>query len=342
MALLKRALSSAKAPPLVALLSFVGLFGWQVWLGTEERERMAALVPGAYFVGPQVAADTLAADLVKLNSTALKIRPAGSYGSGATQEYLARRFTEIGLTPYDKGYRTRFSFHTTSKWGLVLPNRSYYTDYEATNMVGYIRGSAFPSRYLVISARYDAASFSPKTEGNDTGVATMLAIATYLKQHPPLNTVVFVAFDSSELGQVGANIFLETPPMPRDHIAMNLNLDIVGKQGDSKLVIAGTHHTPALIPVVHTAAQWSHGDFLLGHDRPRRLAGSVDDWTYVSDHAPFHAQGIPFLFATIEERGDRDAPTLGFDQNCCAKAANFLLALAVTLDQQLDHIKPRR
>jgi Zn-dependent M28 family amino/carboxypeptidase len=37
----------------------------------------------------------------------------------------------------------------------------------------------------------------------------------------------------------------------------------------------------------------------VGHDRPDLPQG--DDWTSASDHGPFHAAGIPFLYFGVED-----------------------------------------
>ncbi|HEY0064756.1 MAG TPA: M28 family peptidase, partial [Telluria sp.] len=217
------------------------------------------------------------------------------------------------------------------------PGRTYYTDYETTaNVVGYLRGTEHPARYVVVSARFDSDGWAnPRAEGNDSGIATLLAIATYLRSHPPRHTFVFAAFDGSRQGQAGADYFLDQPPVPRDHIGVNLNVDIVDSARGDMLVVAGAYHTPALAPLVRTAALSSPIPVHLGHDRPPWKAGAVADWSRVSGHAAFHEKGIPFLYATVAGR-DAAGADPQFDPNCCVDAANFLLALALGLDTGFD------
>jgi len=61
--------------------------------------------------GPELDAKAFAIDLAELRSEFLRTRPTSSHSNGATQTFLARRFSELGLRPYDSHYRGRFSFH---------------------------------------------------------------------------------------------------------------------------------------------------------------------------------------------------------------------------------------
>jgi hypothetical protein len=45
----------------------------------------------------------------------------------------------------------------------------------------------------------------------------------------------------------------------------------------------------------------------LGHDAPGLPPG--DDWTHSSDHGPFHASGIPFVYFGVEDHPDYHKPT---------------------------------
>ena len=48
---------------------------------------------------------------------------------------------------------------------------------------------------------------------------------------------------------------------------------------------------------------------LFGHDKPVAIAGGVDDWTNQSDHGPFHAAKIPFVYFGVEDHADYHKPT---------------------------------
>jgi Zn-dependent M28 family amino/carboxypeptidase len=46
-----------------------------------------------------------------------------------------------------------------------------------------------------------------------------------------------------------------------------------------------------------------------GHDRPAAETGGIQDWTYSSDHGPFHDAGIPFLYFAVDDHPDYHKPT---------------------------------
>ena len=69
----------------------------------------------------------------------------------------------------------------------------------------------------------------------------------------------------------------------------------------------GAHHTAALGPILESVAAEAPLTLRLGHDRPGAPEG--DDWTSASDHAPFHAAGIPFVYLGVEDHPDYHRPT---------------------------------
>jgi hypothetical protein len=343
-------MSSLKIKIFACVCVFLYIFVYLAEKDEKEWRRIETPLRGNYVVGLKLDPAALNGDLAMLSSPALAAREVGSEGSKRAQAYIAKRFAQIGLQHFGAGYAMPFAFTHTKPLGLLMPGRPFRSTFpSAVNLLGYLRGSKYPERYMVISARYDThlepgISAPDQWKGNETGVAAMLAMAGYLKQHPPHNTIVFAAFDGEELGQAGARAFLAAPPFSKELIALNLNLDIVDSPRSHDFYIAGTHHTPALARPLDLAVHWSDKRILAGHDRPSHLAGRVADWTGVSDHGVFHAEGIPFLFASIDEdrtvrpvAGQADPAPRYID-----KTANFLTTLAIKLDQNLDTLPDRR
>ena len=50
----------------------------------------------------------------------------------------------------------------------------------------------------------------------------------------------------------------------------------------------------------------------LGHDQPG--VPGQDDWTSASDHGPFHAAGLPFVYFGVEDHPDYHQPTDDVEQ----------------------------
>ena len=317
--------------------------------GKLEAASVANPLEGAASAaGPYVTTPLLMEDLRTLSSPALKGRRTGSEGSKLAQAYIIKRFAELGLEPFGTGYAMPFSFTHTSIRALVGVGKSNKTRYSsAANLAGYIKGSKEPGRIMVVSAHYDHLGerdgiIYPGADDNASGVAAMLAIATHFKAHLPQHTIVFVAFDAEELGLNGAEAFVKALPFPREQLAMNLNLDMVSRNDNNEIWVAGVFHNAALKELVAAAAKRSTLKVKMGHDKPFRFAGSVEDWTGSSDHGPFHDAGVPFLYFGVEEHADYHQPGDVFekiDPAFFSRVISLLVDVAVTADQQLASIK---
>lgn len=317
--------------------------------GSLEAKRIATpLSAGAVASGPDIDVAALMKDLQTLASPRFAGRKTGSEGSRLAQAYLIERFTQLGLAPFGNSYASQFSFTHTSVKRTLTPGVSGKTEYPfAINLIGQIKGTARPDQILLISAHYDHLGVRdgvtyPGADDNASGVGAMLAVAAYFKAHPPANTVVFAAFDGEELGLRGAQAMLAAPPFPMQQLKMNLNLDMVGRNDNNEIFVAGTSYTPMLKDLVAAAASGSALKVKLGHDRPMAVAGNVEDWTNSSDHGPFHAAGVPFLYFGVEDHADYHGPGDTADKIKPAfygEAARLVVRTAAALDRQLGAIK---
>ena len=318
-------------------------------VGKLEAARIAApLDSAAVASGPAVDSATLMEDVRRLASPSMKGRRTGTEGSKLAQAYISGRFAQIGLQPYSASYVMPFSFTHTSIKALVGVGKSYKTRYPfAANLVGYIKGSVEPGRIMVVSAHYDHLGerngvIYPGADDNASGVGAMLAIAAYFKQHPPVNTIVFVAFDAEELGLKGAEAFVAALPFPREKLAMNLNLDMVSRNDNKEIWVAGVFHNPLLKDLVAAAAKRSAIKVKMGHDKPLLFAGTVEDWTGSSDHGPFHAAGVPFLYFGVEDHADYHQPTdvaEKINAQFYGQVTSLLIDVAATADLKLQMLK---
>ncbi len=333
----------------IAAVFVVGTAYYQV-TSSLEQARIAVPLPSTAAPGPVTPPfdqTVLLADLHTLAAPAMEGRKTGSEGNRKAQAYLQERFAALGLKPFGAGYAHAFSFTHTSIKGLVTPGRPYKTEYAGANLIGYLPGTQDPNRFLVISAHYDHLGVRngrlyPGADDNASGVAAMLAIAAYLKEHPPLHSVVFAAFDGEELGLRGAQAFMQSLPFPKAQLAANMNLDMVGRNNYNRIFAAGTSYTPSLKPLVEQVALRSAVKVILGHDRSQLVAGNVEDWTDSSDHGPFHDAGIPFLYFGVEDHEDYHQPSDtvgGIKPDFYIRVTTMLVDMATTLDRQLATVK---
>lgn len=332
---------------LAALLFAAGAY---VVAHDQDGAAVVILPAAAIQSGPATTAgvvddERLIDDVRTLASADFDGRRTGSAGNRKARDFLRQRFSQLGLAPFGAAYAEPFSFTHTSIKGLFTPGRPFRTTYDdAVNYVGFIKGSASPERFIVVSAHYDHlgrknGKLYPGADDNASGVAAMLAVAAYFKAHPPLHTMVFAAFDGEEVGLRGAKAFVAKLPFAAAQLDLSLNFDMVSHNERNEIFAAGTSYTPALAPLVAEAARRHTVIVKLGHDHPQLLPiGAMEDWTDSSDHGPFHDAGVPFLYFGVEDHPDYHQSTDTFEhinQPFFKNVAELLVDVAATADRSL-------
>ena len=276
-------------------------------------------------------------DLETLSADDMEGRLPGTRGSAKARAYILRRFKEAGIQPIGGSFERPFSSR----------GRRRATDQDGVNIVGVVRGRRAPDRYIVITAHFDHLGVRDGqifngADDNASGVAAMLAVAARLTANQPEHSMVFAALDAEETGQNGSQAFLKDPPVARDAIVMNVNLDMVARDAKNVLFAVGTSHYPFLKAYLKDVAR---PPVLLrfGHDLPN--VKGEDDWTRDSDHYPFHEAGIPFVYFAVEDEAEHHQAT--DDAGTVTKAffigaANTILAAIRAFDANLEAIGARR
>ncbi|KYH40174.1 MAG: hypothetical protein AYL32_012910, partial [Candidatus Bathyarchaeota archaeon B26-2] len=78
------------------------------------------------------------------------------------------------------------------------------------NVIGYVKGTKYPDRIILISSYYDSSSIAPSVAPGAeeaVSVSTMLEIARYFAEHRPKNTLMFAAFSGHHNNLRGAVAF---------------------------------------------------------------------------------------------------------------------------------------
>lgn len=263
--------------------------------GQGPASAQAAQEPG------RIDGEALVRDLSIIAADSMAGRLAGSDGGRRAGEYLLSRLVESGTVPVGGARTQTFPLGRRATEGNT-----------GVNVFGMIPGVEHPGRYIVVSAHYDhlgvrGGEIYNGADDNASGSAALPALAAYLASNPPRHSFLFVAFDAEELGLRGARAFVSDPPVPLASILLNVNMDMIGHSAAGELYAAGTYHYPALGPLVEEVASEAEVTLLAGHDSPELSAR--DDWTELSDHAAFHARGIPFLYFGVEDHEDYHQPT---------------------------------
>jgi Zn-dependent M28 family amino/carboxypeptidase len=281
--------------------------------------------------GVTIDSAALLRDVAVLADDSMGGRRTGTAGAAAARSYIAARLAAAGVTPFPGGFAKEFTF----------TDRRDSTARRGTNVVGLVRGRERPDRYIVVSAHYDHLGTRGDTiyngaDDNASGSAALLAIATGVARRPLRHSVIFAAFDAEELGLQGARAFVAAPPVPAAALALDVNMDMVGRNAKGELFAAGTHHYPALRAPVEAVARGAAVTLRLGHDEPGLPPG--DDWTQSSDHGPFHAAKIPFVYFGVEDHPDYHRPTdelRGIERGFYVRAVRTVATVVATLDSAL-------
>ena len=310
------------------------------------RQRLHVLVSAALVITctvvarvqtPAVDVAQLLKDLETLSADDMEGRLPGTPGAAKARAYILRRYKEAGIQPIGDSYERPFAFHGRGDAG----------DRSGVNLVGVVRGAREPGRFLVVTAHFDHlgvrnGQIFNGADDNASGVAALLAVASRISASKPAHSVVFAALDAEETGLNGARAFLADPPVPREGIVMNINLDMVARDAKNILFASGTFHYPFLKAYLKNIAQ-PPVVLRLGHDAPN--VKGEDDWTRDSDHYPFHQAGIPFIYFGVEDEAQHhkatdDAETV--TKEFFVGAANTILAAVRAFDANLEAISARR
>ena len=233
-------------------------------------------------------------------------RAAGSPGGIAARAWIVDRFKTIGLQPVSGAYVYPFTYTRKTMNGQQ--------DGEGANVLGVCPGTDQKLPYFVVSAHYDHLGIRdgqiyPGADDDASGVAVILELAAFCAKTPFRHPILFAAFDAEERGLQGARAFVAKPPVPQERIGLNVNLDMVSRNDKREIFAAGTYHYPDLKAPLEEIARRAPITVLFGHDKPVAIASGVEDWTNQSDHGPFHAAKIPFVYFGVEDHADYHKPT---------------------------------
>ena len=233
-----------------------------------------------------VVADSLN-DIRELSSSDFEGRKTGTQGAERTRLYIANRFRQIGLAFINNDFQHYFTYGAGDKRGV--------------NLIAFREGCRYPEYYIVVTAHYDHLGKKGRkiyhgADDNASGVAAMLDIAQRLQMHCPSYSFIFVATDAEESGLYGSKALLQNPPVDKERIVLNLNLDMVSRADRrGRLYLTGAKRFPQLVELLDE--QYPKIQFL-SHNGPNRAGrnGSRHDWSDASDHGPFYRADIPYLF----------------------------------------------
>lgn len=222
----------------------------------------------------------------------------------------------------------------------------------AYNVIGVLEGSdsKLKNEVIIVGAHYDHLGLGGQgslaqregeihhgADDNASGVAGVLELARVFTAKPrPKRTIVFMAFSGEEEGLLGSNYYVNHPLFPLANTVAMINMDMIGRMKDRKLVIGG----------VGTAKEWReminannfsqtmsvnlHGPggdngppiVISANGRPIVSANPergfdltlTEDGFGPSDHSSFYSKQIPVLFFWTGTHSDYHKPSDTFEK----------------------------
>ena len=122
---------------------------------------------------PAVDGAQLLKDLETLSADDMEGRLPGTPGAAKARAYILRRYKEAGIQPIGDSYERPFAFRGRGDSG----------DRSGVNLVGVVRGTREPGRFLVVTAHFDHlgvrnGQIFNGADDNASGVAALLAVAS--------------------------------------------------------------------------------------------------------------------------------------------------------------------
>ncbi len=208
------------------------------------------------------------------------------------------------------------------------------------NVVGRLPGRD-STRTLVLGAHYDHLGYGGENaldnqhvphlgaDDNASGTAALLEIARFEAERAkrgwrPAHDLVFASFTGEESGVLGSSHFVDDDSARLPTIEAMINMDMVGRLKDDKLIVMGTGTSPgfaALVEHVGSAAGF-------------KLATSSDGYG-PSDHSSFYKKQVPVLFLFTGAHSDYHKPSDTWDKLNYPGLAR-VARMAATLLDSLD------
>ncbi len=174
---------------------------------------------------------------------------------------------------------------------LATVDAQYIKDFQAKNIIGYVKGTEVPDSFIVFTAHSDhlgrmgQETVFPGAHDNASGTSMVLYLANYFAKHPQRYSVAFMLFSGEEAGLLGSKYYTEHPFTPLENIRFLINMDMVGYANEGITVVNGVLHEPefALLEQIN-----EKNNYLKQIKKRERTSNS--------DHYYFSKNGVPAVF----------------------------------------------
>ncbi len=182
------------------------------------------------------------------------------------------------------------------------------------NVVALLPGTTKKDEYVVVSALYDHVGVGREVAGdsiyngaddNATSTTAVVLLAESLGEQQLARSVLFVCFTAEERGLRGSKAFCAEPPVPLEQIAVNLNLEMLGRpepgqQGKAWITGRDLSDFAAIAAPAFERAGVALVDFKMAS----QLFAASDNWSFAQRGVVAHSVSAGSLHADYHQPGD--------------------------------------
>ena len=200
---------------------------------------------------------------------------------------------DSGLPPFPlRGVTLQFDLELngtdrleTHNVGALIPGSDAALDDEIIVLMAHLDGQGTQADGVVLNRAND----------NGASVVALLETTRVLAEAPARRALAVLFTSAEEIGLRGAEHFVDNPPVERSRLALNINLEMVGKRrrsgGDYEFRVAGRHSDD--IETLVRATRQRHGG--VDFDYERRF--ETPEYRFRrADHAHFFLRGVPTIY----------------------------------------------
>ncbi|HYX30072.1 MAG TPA: M20/M25/M40 family metallo-hydrolase [Pyrinomonadaceae bacterium] len=203
------------------------------------------------------------------------------------------------------------------------------------NVIGVLYGSdpKLKDEAILIGAHYDHlgrggdGSLAPRqgdihhgADDNASGVAGLLELARIFsaQDRKPRRTIVFIAFSGEEEGLLGSDYYVNHPLFPLANTVVMINMDMIGRLQQSKLMIGGIGTAQEWRDLVNKENKLNLSVKRFGRPPNQSVTYATaeffaltlnEDGYGPSDHSSFYSKQIPVLFFWTGNHDDYHKPS---------------------------------
>lgn len=262
-----------------------------------------------------------------------------------------RKLKELQEAIHRTGKPKSMPFETTTVQMQIAVEEVKQTTY---NIVGYLEGNdpTLKNEVIVLGAHHDhlgyggegSGSLRPDTtaihngaDDNASGTSGLLELAQAFaaRKNELKRSMLFISFGAEELGLLGSAHYVKNPTIPIERVVTMLNMDMIGRLDNHKLIVYGIGTSPEFESLVKKHNARTVGDSIFA----LRL---VPDGFGPSDHSSFYARQIPVFHFFTDVHADYHRPSDDWDKiNYDGMAAVVRYVEAIALDLNRSESRPR-